>query len=129
MAEMGIADSSRFGTGRLRGIMRVLCWSLLAIILLASVSAWLWLRCLAREMAEVAAPYALVEDGLYIEESVAEPPPGTDAVVNLCGSEDPYEVEAQLWTPILEGVEEPDLTWLREVIEFIDTQRRAGRTV
>ena len=106
--------------------MRISCWGLLATILLASAGAWLWLRCVEPK---VDAPYALVEDGLYVGESVAEPPPGTDAVVNLCGSEDRYEVEAQLWDPILEDGGVPDLDWLRGVVEFIAAQRRAGRTV
>jgi len=60
---------------------------------------------------------------------VPEPPPGTTAVLNLCGKEDPYHADAHLWEPVLEGGKEPDLAWLRRLVEFIAAQRRAGATV
>jgi hypothetical protein len=72
--------------------------------------------------------FVQVEEGLYLGSSVGEPPPGTKAVVNLCGRKDPYPAEASLWEPIFEGGSEPDLAWLRRVVAFIAAQRRAGRT-
>jgi protein-tyrosine phosphatase len=74
-------------------------------------------------------PYSLIEDRLYLGQAVPAPPPGTNAVANLCGYKDPYTVDAELWAPIFEGEREPSLEWLREVCDFIDDQRRAGRTV
>ncbi|MBI3856818.1 MAG: dual specificity protein phosphatase family protein [Planctomycetes bacterium] len=73
--------------------------------------------------------YALIEDGLYLGCRVKAPPPGTTAVVNLCGAEDPYKREAGFWEPILEGGPEPDLAWLERAVGFIAEQRRRGRTV
>ena len=99
---------------------------LLALILLAGLGAWLWLLWLEQSYREE--PYALVEDRLYLGASVTEPPPGTKAVLNLCGREDPYAVDNLLWQPILEGGKDPDLAWLGRMVEFIDTQQRAGHT-
>jgi hypothetical protein len=79
---------------------------LLPALLLGSLGAWLWLHFLAQSYDR---PYSRVEDGLYIGSSVGEPPPGTTAVVNLCGQEDPYEVEASLWEPVFEAGREPDI--------------------
>jgi hypothetical protein len=98
----------------------------LTALLLGSLVAWLWLVGLERSSREE--PYSLIEDGLYVGTSVPEPPPGTRAVVNLCGQKDSYTVDACLWEPIFAGDEDPDVEWLRRVVEFIATQRRAGRT-
>jgi dual specificity protein phosphatase-like protein len=95
---------------------------LLAIVLLTGLGTWLWLLWLGRSCHEE--PYSLIEEKLYLGSSVAEPPPGTKAVLNLCGRKDPYSVEAALWEPILEGGKEPDIDWLRRMVEFIDTQQR-----
>lgn len=97
---------------------------LLAIILLAGLGVWLWLRWLEHSYD---APYSRIEDGLYVGIAVEQPPPGTKAVLNLCGRKDAYEVEAVLWEPILEGGKDPDIAWLRRMVEFIDAQQRAGR--
>jgi hypothetical protein len=94
---------------------------------LAGFAVWLYLGRLQK--AYEPAPYSLIEDGLYLGSSVREPPPGTRAVVNLCGREGPYKVDALLWEPILEGgPQEPDLPWLKRVVSFITEQRDAGRT-
>jgi len=106
--------------------MKRVRWTLLLVVLLGSLGAWLYFRWLERERNR---PYSLVEDRLYVGELAEEPPPGTDAMVNLCGFKDPYEVDALLWEPILEGGEAPDLKWLRRVVRFIDTHRQAGGTV
>jgi len=34
-----------------------------------------------------------------------------------------------VWAPIDDGPPAPDLRWLRQQVEFIDTRRRAGDTV
>jgi len=74
-------------------------------------------------------PYDQIEDGLFLGPSVGQPPPGTRAVVNVCGLKDPYPVEAVLWDPVLEeGSAPPTLDWLRRTVEFVAAQRRAKRT-
>jgi hypothetical protein len=77
--------------------------------------------------------YSRVEAGLYVGSLVDRPPRGTQAVVNLCGRPDPYQVGPSLWAPIYEAgpgmaEEKPTLDLLRRVVGFIDEQRRAGRT-
>jgi hypothetical protein len=77
--------------------------------------------------------YTRVEDGLYLGGSVDRPPRGTQAVVNLCGRPDSYQVGPSLWEPVYEGGpgvagKEPTLELLRRVVGFIAEQRRAGRT-
>jgi Dual specificity phosphatase, catalytic domain len=98
--------------------------TLLAAIIVSFLGVWLGLRWLERSYEQ---PYCLVEDGLFLGSSIAQPPPGTKAVVNLCGREDPYKVDASLWEPIFEGGAEPNLEWLRRAVEFIAVQRQAGR--
>ena len=100
---------------------------LLLVILSASFGVWSWLR--GREESHEEKPYHLIEDGLFLGSSVAEPPPHTSAVVNLCGREDHYKLEAMRWEPILEGGKPPDIDWLKRVVGFIDAQRCARRTV
>ena len=99
---------------------------LLVTLFCVGVVAWLWLGQIEQSYEQ---PFSLIEDGLYLGSSVREPPPGTQAMVNLCGREDPYPVDASLWEPILEGgAQEPDLPWLKRVVAFITEQRDAGRT-
>jgi protein-tyrosine phosphatase len=73
--------------------------------------------------------YSQIEDGLWLGGRVAQPPPGTDAVLNLCESEDPYRVEAHRWQSIRDGEPVPTLKWLREQVAFIEAERAAGRVV
>ena len=73
--------------------------------------------------------YSKVEDGLYIGGYVRTPPPETQAVLNLCESEDPYRVESQRWAPIPDAEPAPGLDWLKAQVAFIDAERSAGRTV
>jgi len=101
-------------------------FTLLAMFLAAGLAVWLWLGRIEQSYEQ---PFSRIEDGLYLGSSVREPPPGTQAVVNLCGREDTYPVDASLWEPILEGgPQEPDLPWLKRVVAFITEQRDAGRT-
>jgi Dual specificity phosphatase, catalytic domain len=107
---------------------RVRRWLPIAAVgaaVLACVGAWLGLLWFESTYDQ---PYARVEDGLYIGSAVDRPPRGTQAVVNLCGRPDPYQVEATLWEPVFEAGKEPTLDWLRRVVGFIAEQRRAGRT-
>jgi hypothetical protein len=106
--------------------MRVFRCALLTTVLLGGVGGWLGLLWLERACAGTA--FTLVEDGLFVGSYVAKPPPGTKAVVNLCGQKDRFQVEASLWEPILEGGKEPTVAWLSRVVDFIAAQRRAGRT-
>ena len=78
--------------------MKRLRLNLLLAVLAASLGVWLWLLWLERSYRE--APYSLIEEGLYVGRYVSEPPPGTEAVVNLCESEDSYQVGVCLWEPI-----------------------------
>jgi hypothetical protein len=98
----------------------------LAILLLGGIGARLWLLHLEDSYRDH--PYSRIEDGLYVGASVRSPPPGTRAVVNLCGQEDRYQVAACLWEPVFEAGNEPSLDWLARVVAFIDAQRREGRT-
>jgi protein-tyrosine phosphatase len=71
--------------------------------------------------------YSRIDDGLYIGGIVSEPPPGTRAVLNLRETEDPYKAEVHKWSPIPDHEPAPGIDWLREQVEFVDAQRRAGR--
>jgi hypothetical protein len=73
--------------------------------------------------------YSEIEDGLWLGGSVAEPPPGTRAVLNLCEREDSYRTESDRWEPIPDAAPAPGLDWLRAQVGFIEAQRAAGRTV
>ena len=73
--------------------------------------------------------YACIEDGLYLGGYVAEPPPGTRAVLNLCEVEDRYLAEVHRWEPIHDAEPAPSNDWLRRQVDFIDAQRRAGLSV
>jgi dual specificity protein phosphatase-like protein len=72
--------------------------------------------------------FTRIEDGLYLGGSVVEPPPGTRAVLNLCEKEDPYHVEVQRWEPIADSEPAPSIDWLRRAVDFVDSNRRQGRT-
>jgi hypothetical protein len=73
--------------------------------------------------------YDRIEPGLYMGGAVEKPPFGTTAVLNLCEQPDPYQCGIHLWEPIRDGTPAPSTDWLRRMVEFVDTQRRARRTV
>jgi 4-amino-4-deoxy-L-arabinose transferase-like glycosyltransferase len=98
----------------------------LVAALLVCLGAWLalpWIHAMINR------DYDRIEPGLYLGEAVDRPPRGTQAVVNLCGQEDPYRVEHALWDPVLVEGRQPDLAWLERVTGFIAEQRGAGRQV
>ena len=70
--------------------------------------------------------YSLIEEGFYLGGRVPAPPPGTRAVLNLCETEDAFQVEVQRWEPIHDAEPAPSLNWLQRQVEFIDRQRQAG---
>jgi hypothetical protein len=73
--------------------------------------------------------YSRIEDGLWLGGSVTEPPPGTQAVLNLCESEDLYRAESHRWEPIPDAEPVPSLAWLRVQVKFIELERATGRVV
>jgi hypothetical protein len=72
--------------------------------------------------------YTRIEPRLYMGGDVKRPPPGTRAVLNLCEKDDPYRTEIYRWEPIPDRDPAPGLDWLRQMVGFIDSQQRAGRT-
>jgi hypothetical protein len=73
--------------------------------------------------------YSQIEDGLYMGGDSPKPPRGADAVLNLCENPDPYQAEVHRWEPIPDTAPAPSLNWLRQQVEFVSSQRQAGRTV
>lgn len=73
--------------------------------------------------------YSRIEDGLWLGGYVKAPPPGTQAVLNLCEAEDGYQAAAHRWEPIDDAEPAPDLAWLRQQVAFIDAERAAGHVV
>ena len=73
--------------------------------------------------------YSQIEDGLWIGGLVPEPPPGTQAVLNLCESEDSYQAEIHRWVPIPDAEPAPSLDWLREQVGFVESARSTGRVL
>jgi hypothetical protein len=73
--------------------------------------------------------YSRIEEGLWLGGFVTETPPGCEAVLNLCESEDPYRMASHKWEPIRDAEPAPSLDWLRQQISFIESERAAGRIV
>lgn len=70
--------------------------------------------------------YSRIEDRLYLGGSVAAPPRGTKAVINLCEKKDPYSCYFHLWEPIVDSEPAPDLDWLRRMVDVLDARQREG---
>jgi hypothetical protein len=73
--------------------------------------------------------YTYIEDGLCMGGILSAPPEGIRAVLNVCETEDPYNVEVHRWEPIADLGPAPGIDWLRSQVEFIDRQRKAGLPV
>jgi len=103
----------------------------LVLLLLGSTSAAGFLCWLERQYPAplVWEPYSLVEKGLYMGGAVEKPPPGTQAVLNLCQDKDGYQCDVHTWDPIPDRAPAPGLDWLRKQVDFVAAQRKAGRTV
>jgi hypothetical protein len=102
--------------------------TLLLIVLLGCLGAWLLLLGIEWSYQE-GANYSLIEPGLYMGGAVRDPPPGTTAVLNLCQRDDPYRCDSYLWESIPDSAPAPDLDWLRRMVEYVASRRRAGDTV
>jgi hypothetical protein len=102
---------------------------LLLFLLVGVFGIWVVLETLRRSYEEQAKNYSPIEFGLYMGGDEREPPPGTGAVLNLCSRRDPYHCAVHVWKPIRDRPPAPDITWLREVVQFVARQRQAGRTV
>jgi hypothetical protein len=104
--------------------------SLLDLLLNGSVAAWLFLLWLEGAIGDPGPNYDRIEDGLYMGGSVPGPPRGAQAVLNLCDKDDAYRagVAVYRWEPIRDSEPAPDIDWLREMVEFVESNRRAGRT-
>lgn len=73
--------------------------------------------------------YSKVEEGFWLGGFVPQPPRGTNAVLNLCETEDPYRVPDHRWQPIADAAPAPSLDWLKEQVDFISANRHAGKTI
>ncbi|MBI2807712.1 MAG: dual specificity protein phosphatase family protein [Planctomycetes bacterium] len=71
--------------------------------------------------------YTQIEDGLYLGGNLTEPPPGTQAVLNLCEHDDPYWCDVYLWKPIRDSTPAPKIEWLAEQVDFVEKQRNERR--
>ena len=102
-------------------------WPVMVVVaaVLAVLGVHLTVAWLSREQPN----YSRIEEGLFLGGYVREPPPDATAVLNLCETEDPYRVAAHRWEPIPDTKPAPTLDWLRQQVEFIEEQRKAGRAV
>ncbi len=100
-----------------------------AVALLAAALAVPAVHLLVDRLTREPPNYSQIEDGLYLGGYVPEPPPGTQAVLNLCEAEDPYRAPSHRWRPIPDAEPAPSLDWLREQVAFVEAERSAGRTV
>jgi hypothetical protein len=74
------------------------------------------------------ADYSRIEAGLWLGGSVDRPPPGTEAVLNVCTIKDRYKARFHAHHPIKDSPPAPSLDWLRDAVKWVETQRKAGRT-
>jgi hypothetical protein len=73
--------------------------------------------------------YSAIEPDLYIGGRVEAPPPGTTTVLSLTPNPDPYPAAHYQWSPIQDAAPAPSLAWLRQQVDFVAAQRRAGERV
>jgi hypothetical protein len=109
--------------------MKITRLKVLVLLLVASIGvfgALYWLEQIYFEQGE---NYSRIEDGLWMGGYVGKPPRRVHAVLNLCESEDLYRCDVHRWEPIRDAAPAPDLAWLRRMVEFVDEQRRDGKTV
>ena len=107
--------------------MKITRRSILALLLFGCIGAWLLLLALEQFYREEE-NYSLIEEGLYMGGNAFEPPPGTQAVLNLCEMKDPYACEIHVWDKIRDSAPAPSIDWLKEKVAFVEAQRRAQRT-
>jgi Dual specificity phosphatase, catalytic domain len=110
-------------------VMKITRHTLPDFLLNACVAVWLVLSGVEGVIDEHGANYDRIEDGLYVGGDVASPPWGTKAVLNLCEKEDAYPSDVPVYRleAIPDSAPAPSLDWLREMVEFIECNRKAGR--
>ena len=81
------------------------------------------------QLTGITPPYSLIEEGLYVGGYSKNPPSGTQAVLNLSQSPALYKCDIYEWDPIPDSAPAPSIDWIRKRVEFVDTQRRASRTI
>ena len=81
------------------------------------------------ESFESEATFSEIEPGFFVGGSVKTPPPGVQAVLNLCEIEDRYKAETRAWMMIHDAEPAPELDWLRKAVDFVAEQRQRGKTV
>lgn len=108
--------------------MKSLCFRTSAVVLLGSIGAGLVLLGV-EQWCRPEEDYSLIEQGLYLGGRVSRPPTGTKAVLNLCRTADPYQTDTSRWEPIPDAEPVPSIAWLREMVGFVEDNRKAGRTV
>jgi hypothetical protein len=102
---------------------------LVGFLLSIGIVACLVMVIFERHLGQQSKNYTLIEPGLFMGGDELEPPAGTRAVLNLCEAKDPYQCDVHVWEPIPDRAPAPDLDWLRRMVDFVDEQRKAGRTV
>lgn len=107
--------------------------SILLLIVLSGISAAIGLEFLNRHLkAQVVDlgdrnDYSKIGKKLYVGGFVDRPPPGVVAVLNVCTYEDGYKAKYHKWMPILDAGPAPSLEWLKEAVEFVETNQKADR--
>ena len=101
---------------------------LLVIVLATCLIGWLISLKAERSLREPR-NYSLIEPRLYMGGSVEEPPPDTAAVLNLCDRRDGYHCEIELSEPIRDGGKPPSVEWLQRIVQWVEHQHTAGKTV
>ena len=73
--------------------------------------------------------FSEIEPGFFVGGSVSKPPPGVNAVLNLCEYEDTYKAETHKRMQIPDASPAPELPWLKEAVDFVTKERNAGKIV
>src|SRR5437762_2199037 len=68
--------------------------------------------------------FSLIDDGVYQGGSVKTPPPGTQAVLNLCEIQDQYSCEVHAWEAIPDRAPAPSIAWLEKMVKWVDANVR-----
>ena len=108
--------------------MKITRRGLLVALLIGCIAAWPVLLAIEK-LYDEPENYSRIEDGLWMGGNTPQPPPGVEAVLNLCEFEDSYRCDIHVWDPIRDAAPAPSIDWLKQKVEFIESQRGAGRTV
>jgi len=108
--------------------MKITRLRVLLLLLGIALGGWLCLVWLDRSYQEPP-NYSRIEPGVFLGGFIDKPPPGIDAVLNLCEFEDSFAALKMRWRPIRDAGPAPDLKWLQEQVDFLAEQRSAGRSI